>query len=371
MTDRIDILIIGAGVVGLATGRAFALAGYEVLVLESEDHHGTGVSSRNSGVIHAGIYYPEGSLKAQLCVAGKQMLYAYAAERGISHQAIGKMIVAPDSQSVAKLQKYMDRGRVNHVDDLRMMSGAEAREMEPNVRAKAAILSPSTGIIDVHELMNAFVGDIENAGSMMVTHSPVVSAVALDDGILVQIGGQEPYEILAKTVINAAGLSAQQVAASIDGLEPGYIPRRYLAKGHYFSLSGKSPFSRLIYPMPQDGGLGAHSLLDLNGRTRFGPDVKWIETEDYSIDDEYKDTFSQLIRQYYPDLDDSKLHPDFAGIRPKIVGPDIGVTDFMIHNEDIHGVKGLINLFGIESPGLTSSMALGEYVLKLVRSIAN
>lgn len=357
--ERIDCLVIGAGVVGIACARALQLAGRSVILAEKHPHFGSEVSSRNSGVIHAGFYYPENSLKARLCVAGKKMLYAYARDRGINVLDCGKLVVAQSIEQTDKLRALQAQGAKNGVDDLEIWDADQIKRAEPNVVAQAALWSPSTGIIDVHDLMVNMLGDFENAGGTYVHSTEIIGGQAVAEGLMIETAD---LTLQAGLVINAAGLGAQTVAASITGMDKDLIPKQYLARGNYFWLEGKAPFERLIYPLPTVGGLGAHSLIDFNGRTRFGPDVEWIDTLDYTVNEGKKQTFIDLIKGYYPALDGARLHPDFAGIRPKIVGPDVGVTDFLIQTEKDHKIKGLVNLFGIESPGLTSSMALADYV---------
>ncbi|MBZ0325116.1 MAG: NAD(P)/FAD-dependent oxidoreductase, partial [Alphaproteobacteria bacterium] len=313
----IEAIVVGAGVVGLAVARALALAGREVLVLEAEDAIGTGTSARNSEVIHAGIYYPAGSLKARLCVAGRAALYAYCAEHRIGHARTGKLIVATSDAQAGELTAIRDRAAANGVADLVLLDGADARRMEPALAAVAALHSPSTGIVDSHGLMLAYRGDAEDAGAAIAFHSPFLAAEAEDRGFRVRVGGADPMALRCRLLVNSAGLHAQEVAGAIGGLPPAAVPPAFRAKGSYFALSGRAPFSRLIYPVPEPGGLGIHLTLDLGGRARFGPDVEWVDALDYAVDPDRADRFYAAIRRYYPGLPDGALRPDYAGIRPK------------------------------------------------------
>ncbi|WP_427184762.1 NAD(P)/FAD-dependent oxidoreductase [Bordetella bronchialis] len=364
MSTDIDCVVIGAGVVGLAVARALALDGREVLVADAAEGIGTGTSSRNSEVIHAGIYYPAGSLKAELCVRGKHMLYDYCAARGIPHRRLGKLIVATDAAQDAMLDDIARRARANGVGDLERLSGAQAMAMEPALRCTAALLSPSTGIVDSHALMLAYQGDAENAGAQFVFHTPLLSGgVRTDGGFDLRFGGQEAMTLSCATLVNAAGLHAPALARRLDGVPRDSIPQAYLCKGSYFTLSGRAPFSRLIYPVPQHAGLGVHLTLDMGGQAKFGPDTEWIEREDYTLDPRRADVFYDAVRSYWPALPDGALAPGYTGIRPKISGPREPAADFAIVGPARHGVAGLVNLFGIESPGLTSSLAIAERVL--------
>jgi L-2-hydroxyglutarate oxidase LhgO len=364
--ERVDTVVVGAGVVGLAVARALAGAGREVIVLEAAEGIGTETSSRNSEVIHAGIYYPPGSLKARLCVAGKHALYAYCAERGIPHRNCGKLLVATGEKQLPKLHAIKAQADANGVSDLRFLSAAEARSLEPALRCVAAYLSPSTGIVDSHAFMLALQGDAEAYGAAIAFKSPLERGRIRDNGIMLEVGGAEPLQVLARTVVNSAGLHAPRVAASIRGLPPAHVPPTYYAKGNYYSLAGRSPFSRLVYPMPNEAGLGVHITIDLGGQARFGPDVEWIDRIDYDVDPRRADTFYAAIRDYWPGLRDGQLAPGYAGIRPKIVGPEAKAADFVVEGPREHGVPGLVNLFGIESPGLTAALALADYVRDLV-----
>ena len=362
MSDIVDAVVVGAGVVGLAIARKLAQSGREVILLEREDAFGTATSSRNSEVIHAGIYYPADSLMARLCVTGKRALYAFCENHGVAHKRTGKLIVATDETEAAKLDGIAARAARNGVDDMVKLSGAEAAALEPALKATAALLSPSTGIIDSHGYMLALLGDAEAAGAMIAYAAPFVSARRTGDGLVVSVGGAEPMELKTRILINAAGLHASEVARAIEGLDPATVPTPYYARGVYFTLTGRTPFSRLIYPVPVPGGLGTHLTLDLGGRARFGPDVEWIDRIDYTVDPARRHGFYAAIRRYWPDLPDGALEPGYAGIRPKIVPPEIASQDFRIDGTEVHGVPGLVNLFGIESPGLTASLAIADQV---------
>ncbi|OJX79591.1 NAD(P)/FAD-dependent oxidoreductase [Magnetospirillum sp. 64-120] len=361
--ERIDCAVIGAGVVGLAVARALALAGREVLVLESGAAIGGGVSSRNSEVIHAGMYYPAGSLKARLCVRGNRLLRDFAADHGVSFSMCGKLIVATDDAERGKLADILAKGQANGVSGLSAIPAAQAREMEPHLSCTAALFSADTGIIDVHGLMLALQGVVEAHGGMVALHAPVLGGKAQDDGVLLKVGGAEPMTLLAKNVVVAAGLHSCPVARSL-GL--ANVPRDYLCKGNYFTLTGKMPFSRLVYPVPVAAGLGVHYTLDMAGRGRFGPDVEWVDAEDYAVDPRRGDQFYAAIRRYWPGLADGALEPGYAGIRPKISGPTENAADFAVHGPAQHGGAGGVALYGIESPGLTSSLALAEMVKEMV-----
>ncbi|MGA0571034.1 NAD(P)/FAD-dependent oxidoreductase [Variovorax sp. VNK109] len=363
--DRVDAVVIGAGVVGLAVARALALEGREVMVLEQENLIGSGTSSRNSEVIHAGIYYPQGSLKAALCVQGKEMLYAYCGERGLPHRRCGKLIVATSDEQVAQLDTILARARANGVTDLVKLDAQEAKALEPALHCVAALLSPGTGIVDSHAFMLSLQGDLENAGGLVALGSKVSSAQCSADGILIRT--DDGTELMASTVVNAAGLHAPAVAARFEGLPAARVPRARYAKGNYFTLSGRSPFSRLIYPVPEAAGLGVHLTIDLGGQAKFGPDVQWVDSpDDLVVDPARGDAFYAEVRKYWPGLADGALQAGYAGIRPKISGPGEVAADFVIQGPGEHGVPGLVNLFGIESPGLTSALAIGERVVRVL-----
>lgn len=371
MTADVQCIVIGAGVVGLAIARELAQAGLEVLVAERGEGIGVGTSSRNSEVIHAGIYYPAGSLKARLCVQGKHLLYDYCKTKGVGHRQLGKLLVATNEQEASTLDGIIAKARANGVNDLQRLSRSQAQALEPALHCTAAVLSPSTGIVDSHHLMLAYQGDAEAAGAQFVFHCPFEQAKVLrtdpDDALFeVSFGGQEPTTLTCNLLINAAGLGAVDVAHRIEGLPKQTIATAYLCKGSYFSLQGKSPFSRLIYPVPQAAGLGVHITLDLAGQAKFGPDTEWIEKEDYEVDIARSESFYEAVRSYWPDLKDGALQPGYAGIRPKISGPDQASADFRISASNEHGVPGLINLYGIESPGLTSSLAIGAHVRQVL-----
>ncbi len=363
--DHVDCVVIGAGVVGLAVARALALQGREVMVLEAADAIGTGTSSRNSEVIHAGIYYAQGSLKAELCVQGKALLYDYCAARGIGHSRCGKLIVATSEAQVAQLQGIISKAAANGIDDLVLLSRDEARALEPQLECVAAVHSPSTGIVDSHALMLALQGDLENAGGLVVLNSAVAQAHCAQGAITLIVN--DASELQATWVVNTAGVQAQALAARFDGLNAQFVPPSYYAKGNYFTLSGRSPFARLIYPVPEAAGLGVHLTIDLGGQAKFGPDVQWVESpDDLVVDPARGDSFYAEVRKYWPALQNGALIPGYAGIRPKIQAPHESARDFLIQGPAAHGVAGLINLFGIESPGLTSSLAIGNYVSRLL-----
>jgi L-2-hydroxyglutarate oxidase LhgO len=369
--DKVDGVVIGAGVVGLAVARALALskagAGKEWLILEAAPAIGTGTSSRNSEVIHAGIYYAKGSLKARWCVQGREMLYAYAQERGVPHQRCGKLIVATQESQVAQLQGIQDKARANGVNDLAWLSAEQAQAMEPALSCLAALHSPSTGIVDSHALMLSYQGDFENAGGMVAFNSPVQSLDCRADGMVLQMA--DGTELMASVVVNATGLTAPWLAKAIQGLPAEHVPTAYFAKGNYFTLSGRSPFSRLIYPVPEAAGLGVHLTIDLGGQAKFGPDVEWVDSpEDLVVNPARGDAFYAEVRKYWPALQDGSLIPGYAGIRPKINAPHEASRDFVLQGPQTHGVPGLVNLFGIESPGLTSSLAIGAAVVEALQA---
>ena len=360
--DKVECVVVGAGVIGLAVARRLAQAGREVIVLEAAEGIGTVTSSRNSEVIHAGIYYRAGSLMARMCVNGKRALYQYCSDHGIPHRNCGKLIVATTPQETEKLQSIRAHAEANGVPDLQFLTGDAARALEPALNCDAALLSPSTGIIDSHAYMLSLRGDAEEAGAAYAFYTPLRRARAAAGGFEIESGGDAPMTLRCNLLVNAAGLGAPAVARSIEGMPVGLIPSAYLAKGNYFSCSARTPFSRLIYPVPEPGGLGVHLTLDMAGQARFGPDVEWVETIDYAVDPARADRFYPAIRRYWPMLPDGALMPSYSGIRPKIVPPAIATQDFLIQGPRDHGVTGLINLFGIESPGLTASLAIAEYV---------
>ncbi|WP_295957107.1 NAD(P)/FAD-dependent oxidoreductase [Rhodoferax sp.] len=359
--EQVDAVVIGAGVVGLAVARALALQGREVLVLEAAHAIGTGNSARNSEVIHAGIYYPPGSLKARLCVRGKQMLYAYCAERGIGHQRCGKLIVATDAGQLAQLEHIRAQAAANGVDDLVVLDRASARALEPQLECSGALLSPSTGIVDSHALMQALLGDLEHAGGILALNSPLAHMKSTHIAIILK--ASDGTRLRARSVVNAAGLQAPALARRCAGLDARCVPTPYFAKGSYFTLSGRAPFQHLIYPAPQSAGLGVHLTLDLGGQAKFGPDVQWVDSpDDLAVDPARGEAFYAEVRKYWPGLPDGALQPGYAGIRPKIHAPGEAAQDFLIQGPAVHGVPGLVNLFGIESPGLTGCLALGDRV---------
>ena len=364
--DDVDVVVIGAGAVGLAVARALASAGREVLIVEAAESFGTGTSSRNSEVIHAGIYYPHGSLKARLCVAGRELLYAFCEQNGVEHRRCGKLIVATSEPQLAQLQRIREAALRNGVE-LELWSALRATAQEPELSCVGALHSPLTGIVDSHGYMLALLGHAENHGATLICNSRV-SRMRLDgDGVVVSVNGDESI-FRARTVINSAGIHAPHVASLIEGFPTQHVPRAYFAKGHYFTLAGRTPFSRLVYPIPEPGGLGVHLTLDLAGRARFGPDVQWVDDCEYSVDPGRAAKFYAAIRSYWPGLADGFLQPAYAGIRPKISGPTEPAADFRIDGARAHGVRGVVNLFGIESPGLTASLAIADCVAAMTRS---
>lgn len=364
MSIDIECVVVGAGVVGLAVARALARSGREVILVESGEGIGVGISSRNSEVIHAGIYYPSGSLKAQVCVEGKQRLYTFCDERGVAYQRLGKLIVATTDAQREALRRLLKQGQCNGVDDLQWLDAEQARELEPAVSCVAALWSPSTGIVDSHALMLALQADAEASGTSLAFHTPLVSGRCTEHGFELQMGGAQPMTLSCRALINCAGLSAPEVASRIEGLPSQHVPEARLCKGSYFSFSGRAPFRHLVYPAPESAGLGVHMTLDLGGQARFGPDVEWVDHVDYRVDPRRADGFYEAIRRYWPALPDDSLQPAYSGIRPKITGPTEPAADFVISGPAEHGVPGLVNLFGIESPGLTSCLALADRVLE-------
>jgi L-2-hydroxyglutarate oxidase LhgO len=360
--DKVDCVVVGAGVIGLAVARRLALAGREVIVLEEAEGIGTVTSSRNSEVIHAGIYYPAGSWMARMCVGGKVALYRYCDEHGVPYRNCGKLIVATTPKEAENLQSIRAHAEANGVGDMQTLSGDAARALEPALNCDAALLSPSTGIIDSHAYMLALRGDAEAAGAAFAFHTPLQRARAVAGPVELEAGGEAPMTLACDLLVNAAGLGAPAVARSIEGMPIEMIPVPYLAKGNYFSCSARAPFSRLIYPVPEPGGLGVHLTLDMAGQARFGPDVEWVDAIDYAVDPARADRFYPAIRKYWPTLPDGALMPSYSGMRPKIVPPAVARQDFLMQGPRHHGVAGLINLFGIESPGLTSSLAIADHV---------
>jgi L-2-hydroxyglutarate oxidase LhgO len=362
--DEIETVVVGAGVIGLAAARALALAGKEVVVLEKAYTIGFETSSRNSEVIHGGLYYPKGSLKATACVEGRKRLYDYCRDHGVPHAALGKLIVATSEEEIPGVEKIEAAAKANGVDNLEWLSVSEAQRMEPELRCVAALLSPLTGIIDSHALMLAYQGEAEANGAMVAFKTPLLGGKVRADGFELDIGGDEPTTIRCRYLVNAAGLHAPALTKSIAGIPLDTIPPAYFCRGCYFTLLGKTPFRRLIYPVPVPGGLGVHITLDLAGQARFGPDVEWIDNVDYSVDPGRCDSFYAAVRRYWPGLKDGALQPGYAGIRPKISGPNDPAADFSIQGADEHGVPGLVNCYGIESPGLTASLPLADAIVK-------
>ena len=365
MTDRADIVIAGAGVIGLAIARALAMRGREVVILEREERFGSITSSRNSEVIHAGLYYPTGSLKARLCVEGRKLLYRYCAVRRIGHRPCGKLIVAANAAQTPELEALLDKARANGVEDLELLSGAGIRAIEPELKASAGLCSPSTGIIDSHGYMLSLLAEAEEHGAVIAYRTEITSATPTGNGIAIAVNGEERPALTANLLINAAGLAAPDLAQRIEGLPAAAIPPHWLARGCYFTVSGRVPFRRLVYPLPEPGGLGIHLTLDLAGQARFGPDVEWIDSLDYRVDPGRAGAFAVAIRRYWPDLDPARLSPSYAGIRPKLSGPGMPAADFRIAGRDDNANLPVINLFGIESPGLTASLAIADRVAAL------
>ena len=362
MTEKVGAVVIGAGVVGLACARALALRGIETVILEAHDAIGLESSSRNSEVIHAGLYYAPGSLKAKLCVEGNRLLHDFCATHNVAHRRCGKLIVATAPDHEEKLAALESQSAQNGVTDLQPLSAAQLATLEPQLSATSALLSPSTGIIDSHGLMLALQGDAEAHGASLALKSPLLRGEARGSGFLLEVGGEEPMQLEAGIVINSAGLHAAKVAATLAGLAARHVPALHYARGNYYALAGRAPFAHLVYPLPEPGGLGVHLTLDLGGQARFGPDVEWVDAIDYTVDPRRADAFYAEVRRYWPALPDGALQPAYSGIRPKLTGPDEPAADFLVQTEAMHGVPGLINLFGIESPGLTASLALAEHV---------
>ncbi|ARE42533.1 Aminobutyraldehyde dehydrogenase (plasmid) [Rhodovulum sp. P5] len=363
-----DAIVIGAGAVGLACGAALAGQGQTVLVLEAEGLIGSGTSSRNSEVIHAGLYYPTGSLKHEMCVRGRRMLYPFLQETGVPFRKCGKIVVATNADEIPKIEAIAARAAANGVENLRLIDRAEVEALEPQVVAEAALLSPETGILDSHAYMLALVARIEAAGGHVALRAPLVRAEVEGQGLRVWTGGPDPAEVTARRLVNAAGLYAAEVAGRIGGLAAGSIPRMRFARGCYFTLAGARPFTHLVYPAPVDGGLGVHATIDMGGQVKFGPDVEWLAAGlapgdlSYDVDPARGAGFYAAVRRYWPGLPDGALSPDYSGIRPKLSGPGEPAADFAIQTEEVHGLPGVVNLYGIESPGLTASLALGAAV---------
>lgn len=375
--EQVDCVVVGAGVVGLAVAREMALQGRETILLEREDSFGTISSARNSEVIHAGIYYPKDSLKAKLCVEGNRLLYEYCRSHQVSTQAYGKLIVAADASQLDDLQAILYKAQNNQVPDIKMISGAQAKALEPELQCEAAVLSSSTGVVDSHGLMLSLLGGFEDAGGMVAYQSPLLSAKpisnAAEGGFELTIGGADGMTIQTKLLINCAGLSAPALAQKIEGLSKERIPKAYFAKGNYFSLSGKSPFSHLIYPIPEPGGLGVHLTLDMGGQAKFGPDVEWLDIDEesqinYTVDQGRGDGFYAAVRKYWPGLKDGSLQADYSGVRAKIVPPNAPAGDFYFEGPQQHQLNGLFNLYGFESPGLTSCLAIAQHLEAQIKS---
>jgi len=374
--EQVDCVVIGAGVVGLAIAREMALQGHETILLEREGSFGTIASARNSEVIHAGIYYPKDSLKAKLCVEGNRLLYEYCRSHQVATNQYGKLIVADESQ-LNDLQAILYKAQNNGVPEIKMISGEEAKQLEPNLKCTAAILSSSTGIVDSHGYMLSILGGFEDAGGMIAYHSPLISAKPIGSraqgGFELSIGGPDGMNIQTKYLINCAGMSAPAIAQQIEGLDKDQIPKAYFAKGNYFSLSGKSPFTHLIYPIPEPGGLGVHLTLDMGGQAKFGPDVEWLditseEQIDYTVNPKRSEGFYEAVRRYWPELKDNSLQPDYSGVRAKIVPPNKPAGDFCFNTPQDHGLEGLYNLYGFESPGLTSSLSIAKHLQGKIKS---
>jgi L-2-hydroxyglutarate oxidase LhgO len=364
-----QVLVVGAGVVGLAIGREAALAGHDVIVADAESHIGSGTSSRNSEVIHAGIYYPTGSLRERHCARSRRMLYEFCASHGVPHRKVGKLVVVSRDTDIPLLEKLFAQATRNGVEGLRMLDGPEAMRMEPALACAAAFHSPETGIIDSHRYMLALQGDIEDAGGVLALNTPVERLALTPAGWEVRFSGSEPGSLTVDAVVNSAGHGAQKLARATEGYPAGRVPRLVLAKGNYFSYTGRAAFSHLVYPVPVPGGLGIHVTLDLAGRMRFGPDVQWIDDYDFDVDPRRVETFYSAIRTYWPSLQDGMLVPDYAGIRPKLSGQGEPAADFIIDAPSDHGLPRIVNLFGIESPGLTASLSIAqEVVAKLAHS---
>jgi len=380
--EAVDAVVIGAGVVGLAVARALAMAGREVLILESQSSFGTGVSSRNSEVIHAGLYYPTGTLKAELCVRGRALLLEFARTFGVPHRVTGKLVVATEHPEVSAIERLWAQAKANGVNEAELIDGAAARAKEPALQAVAALHSPGTGIIDSHALMTAILGQAQAHGAQLALCSPVLGGAVQPDGtVTLHVGGDEPMHLQARTVVNAAGLCAPAVASRIQGVPANSVPSAHFCKGHYFSLQGRAPFSRLVYPVHTAAGLGTHLTLDLGGQARFGPDVEWLSATadglsavvpdelplDYAVDERRAAAFEQDIRRYWPGLPAGALLPAYTGVRPKVAGAGEPAADFIISGPQQHGLQAWVGLYGIESPGLTSCLAIAEVVRNRLR----
>lgn len=358
-----DVIIVGAGAVGLATGRAFARRGFETIVLEAGSMIGQGVSSRNSEVIHGGLYYQTGSLKARLCVAGRRLLYAFLEKHHVPHSKCGKLVVATEPHEIERLDAILDQAQANQVEGMRRLNAAEARALEPELKVEAALLSEESGVMDSHAYMDALAGEISAHGGAIAINTPFASATPRPGGgFVVRTGGEHATEVTTRYLVVAAGLGAQSAAAMIEGFPAAHVPKLHFGKGVYFTMAGKAPFSHLVYPLPIPGALGTHYRRDLGGQARFGPDLAFVNSEDYRVDAARAEAFYATIRRFWPTLADGALVPDYAGIRPKLHGPGEPQPDFRIDGPEVHGLGGLIALFGIESPGLTSSLAIGETV---------
>jgi len=375
--EQVDCVVVGAGVIGLAVAREMALQGHETILLERESAFGTVSSARNSEVIHAGIYYPKDSLKAKLCVEGNRLLYEYCRSHQVGTQSYGKLIVAADETQIIDLQAILYKAQNNGVPEIKMISGDEAKSLEPNLQCVAAILSSTTGIVDSHGYMLSLLGGFEDAGGMIAYQSPLISAKPIgnnaEGGYALEIGGADGMQIQTKLLINCAGMSAVTIAQKIEGLKKDQIPKAYFAKGNYFSLSGKSPFTHLIYPIPEPGGLGVHLTLDMGGQAKFGPDVEWLDIDaeehiDYTVDPRRSEGFYEAVRRYWPSLKDNSLQPDYSGVRAKIVPPNAPAGDFCFNSPNDHGLHGLYNLYGFESPGLTSSLAIAKHLERQIKN---
>ena len=371
--DRVDCVVIGAGVVGLAVARALAMAGRDVTIVEAAQAIGTGISSRSSEVIHAGIHYRPGSLKARLCVRGKALMYAFCEARHVPHRRIGKLVVATDASQLAALEQVLVNARESDVDDCTRLDVGQAAALEPAVACVAAVWCPSTGIVDSHALMLALLADAEAHGATLALSSRIDGGRVVPDGVELRVAsGGDAYALQATRVVNCASLDATRVARAIDGMPSDRVPIVHLAKGNYFALLGRAPFGHLIYPLPEPDGLGVHVTPDLGGQAKFGPDVEWLgdvpidQPLDYAVDPRRAERFAEVVRRYWPALPDDALAPAYSGIRPKLSGPGEAAADFAIAGPREHGVDGLIHLFGIDSPGLTSSLAIGEVVAAMV-----